>query len=63
MEEGEEADAILFMALVVSPFWCFGFVYGAAADRVRDPFFFASVSGRLALSLSCFLRLKECGSL
>jgi hypothetical protein len=52
MEEGEEADAILFMALVVSPFWCFGFVYGAAADRVRDPFFFASVSGRLALSLS-----------
>jgi hypothetical protein len=39
MEEGEEAAAILFMALVVSPFWCFGFVYGAAADRVRDPFF------------------------
>jgi hypothetical protein len=39
MEEGEEAAAILFMALVVSPFWCIGFVYGAAADRVRDPFF------------------------
>ncbi len=61
MEEGEEAAAILFMSLVVSPFWCFGFVYGAVADRVRDPFSLASVSGRLALS--CFLRLKECGSL
>jgi hypothetical protein len=55
---GRRGGCCHFIYGVVSPFWCFGFVYGAAADRVRDPFFFASVSGRLALSL-VFWDLKE----
>jgi hypothetical protein len=55
MEEGEEAAAILFMALVVSPFGCFGFVYGAAADRVRDRFFLLQdLEDWLSLSLLFF---------